>query len=169
MHPLVRLAKDAVEAHVRNRKKVRPPEDLPPEFMQPGAAFICLKKGKNLRGCIGTVAPTRASLAEEVIDNAVNSCSRDPRFDPVDEDELKELSYTVDVLEQAEPVASVKELDPRVYGVIVEKGWRRGLLLPDLEGVDTVEQQIHIARQKAGIAPDETDLKISRFRVSRYK
>jgi len=169
MHALVRLAKDAIEEYVRNRHKISLPEDFPAELREPGAAFICIKKGKALRGCIGTISPTRPSLGEEVVENAINACSRDPRFDPVEADELKDLEYTVDVLEKAEPVASAQELDPKGYGVIVEKGWRRGLLLPDLEGVNTVEQQLQIARQKAGIGPEEADVSISRFRVSRYK
>jgi len=169
MHPLVRLAKEAVEEHVRKGRHTRVPEDLPGELQVPGAVFVCLKKRQCLRGCIGTVSPQCASLAEEVIQNAINACSRDPRFDPVEAEELDDLEYTVDVLEKAEPVGSDADLDPRVYGVIVEKSWRRGLLLPDLEGVDTVRQQLDIAMHKAGIAPDESDVRISRFRVSRYK
>jgi len=168
MHPLTRLAKDAVEEYVRNGRKLILPRELPPEILKPSAAFVCLKKGKELRGCIGTVSPTRSSLGEEVIHNAVNACARDPRFPAVDEDELKDLNYTVDVLEPAEPVDSLADLDPRVYGVIVEKGWRRGLLLPDLDGVETVAQQVAIAKRKAGIESDEVDVRISRFRVLRF-
>ena len=122
----------------------------------------------GLRGCIGTIEPTEKNVAEEIINNAINSATRDPRFPPVAPNELKDLSYSVDVLTTPEPINSQDQLDPKKYGVIVECGFRKGLLLPDLEGVDSVDYQIDICRQKAGIAPDEP-IKLYRFEVKRYK
>jgi AmmeMemoRadiSam system protein A len=166
-HPLVRLAKQAVEAYVSTGKTVRPME-LTPEMMRRAATFVCLKKGGELRGCIGTFEPTRANVAEETIVNAIASATRDPRFLPVEADELPELTYTVDVLTRPEPVDCPDELNPRRHGVIVECGPRRGLLLPDLEGVDTVDQQIEICRRKAGLSPDDP-VKLYCFEVERYE
>ncbi|MGB9807990.1 MAG: AmmeMemoRadiSam system protein A, partial [Thermosulfidibacteraceae bacterium] len=130
--------------------------------------FVSLKKHGELRGCIGTFLPTANSVAEEVIRNAIASATEDPRFPPVTLEELKDITISVDVLDEPEPVSSLDELDPKKYGVIVESGWKRGLLLPDLEGVDTIEQQIAIAMAKAGIRPGEP-IKIYRFKVKRFK
>ncbi len=167
MHPLVKLAKETVESYVKEGRTSRPKE-LTPEMKQRAGVFVSLKKHGELRGCIGTFEPTRANVAEEVIANAISSATRDPRFPAVNPAELAVLDYTVDVLTKPEPVQSEKELDPRKYGVIVESGGRRGLLLPDLEGVDTVEQQIDICRRKAGIYSNEP-IKLHRFEVRRYK
>ncbi|MBI2957219.1 MAG: AmmeMemoRadiSam system protein A [Chloroflexi bacterium] len=168
VHPLVELARMAVESRVLGTKAPRPEQPLSPEMQERAGVFICLKKGGELRGCIGTFEPTKSTIAEEVIANAVSSATRDPRFPPVAPPELPDLEYTVDVLTRPEPAGGPDELDPRRYGVIVESGWRRGLLLPDLEGVDTVAEQIAIARQKAGISPREP-VKLYRFEVRRYK
>ena len=130
--------------------------------------FVSIKKSGALRGCIGTIAPTKSSLAEEIVDNAISACSRDPRFMPITADELGELTVSVDVLSEATPVESPRELDVKRYGVIVSKGYRRGLLLPNLEGVDSIEEQIHIALSKAGIRPSER-YDIERFEVVRYE
>jgi hypothetical protein len=134
---------------------------------QRAGVFVSLKKYGELRGCIGTFEPTRANVAEEIIANAISSATRDPRFPPVNTAELPHLSYSVDVLTKPEPVESQNELDPKRYGVIVESGGQRGLLLPDLEGVNTVEEQISICRQKGGILPHEP-VKLYRFEVKRY-
>jgi len=112
--------------------------------------------------------PTRKNVAEEIIYNAIAASSEDPRFYPVTPEELPYIEYSVDVLEHPEEVKDISELDPKVYGVIVEKGFRKGLLLPDLEGVDTVEQQLSIAKRKAGIWEGEEDVRIYRFTVTRY-
>ena len=120
-----------------------------------------------LRGCIGTFAPTQPSLAAEIIRNAVMAAMEDPRFEPVREEELKTLQISVDVLSEPEKVASETQLDPKEYGEIVQQGPRRGLLLPDLEGVDTVEEQLRIAKRKAGIA-ETAAVELFRFRVCRY-
>ena len=167
MHPLVKLARETVESYVK-QGKVAKPQYLTPEMQQQAGTFVTIKKCGELRGCIGTIEPTMPNVAEEVIANAVSSSSRDPRFPPVNLQELSELEYSVDVLTKPEPVADTEQLDPRRYGLIVESRGRRGLLLPNLEGVETVEQQISICRQKAGILPDEP-VKLYRFQVRRYK
>jgi AmmeMemoRadiSam system protein A len=131
--------------------------------------FVSIKTSQGeLRGCIGTIEPVKQNLAEELIANAINAATRDPRFDPVSAPELDGLRYSVDVLSAAEP-ADFVDLDPKTYGVIVEdeSGKLRGLLLPDIAGVETARQQVEIAAQKAGIAPGAT-MKLSRFRVNRY-
>ena len=121
----------------------------------------------RLRGCIGTIAATRRSVAEEILQNAVGACSQDPRFSPVTEAELSSLEISVDVLGELEPVASLRELDVKRYGVVVSHGMKRGLLLPNLEGVDTVEEQVRIARQKGGIQENDP-YRLERFEVVRH-
>lgn len=125
------------------------------------------EKNGDLRGCIGTIIATKSNIAEEIIHNAISSCSRDPRFPPVQPDELENLTYSVDVLGEIENVSSPNELDVKKYGVIVTCGYRRGLLLPNLDGVDDVETQISIARRKGGISPDEK-VELARFEVVRH-
>ena len=164
---LVRLARETLESYVRGEKRPDPGE-IPPEFRRRAGVFVSIKKHGALRGCIGTIEPTRANIVEEVMANAISAGTRDPRFSPVEADELDDLEYSVDVLGEPERVAGSHELDPKRYGVIVSSGGRRGLLLPDIEGVDTVEQQLAIARQKAGIGPDEP-IAIERFEVVRYR
>ncbi|MDD4336048.1 MAG: AmmeMemoRadiSam system protein A [Firmicutes bacterium] len=164
----VGLARGAVEAYVSTGKVADPPEPLP-EAMQGRAGVFCsLHKGGHLRGCIGTTEPTRPNIAEEIIANAISAAVRDPRFEPVAPDELADIVYSVDVLSPAEPISSPEKLDPKRYGVIVRRGARVGLLLPDLEGVDTVEEQISIARRKAGIGLD-VPVELERFEVTRYE
>lgn len=167
MHPLVEFAKKSVESYIRKGKTIRPEEPLPPELSEKAGVFVCLKKGGELRGCIGTYLPSCDSVATETITNAISAATKDPRFQPVREDELDKLAYSVDVLSCPEKVSSVAELDPRKYGIIVISGFRRGLLLPDLEGVDTVEDQLRITKMKAGILPHE-EVEIYRFEVKRY-
>jgi len=167
MSPPVSLARKTVETYVKEGKTPKP-DELTPEMKEKAGVFVSIHKLGGLRGCIGTFDPQCENVAEEIINNAISSATRDPRFPPIAPDELKDLSYSVDVLTKPEPVASQDQLDPRKYGVIVESGFRRGLLLPDLEGVDTVDHQIEICRQKAGIAPDEP-VKLYRFEVRRYK
>ncbi len=166
-HPLVELARESIETYVRHGRRIAPPEELSELFASRAGAFVSLHLTGELRGCIGTVEPQQPNLAQEVIANAISAATRDPRFTPVMADELRQLDISVDVLEPAEPIASIAELDPRQYGVIVERGGRRGLLLPDLEGVDTPEQQVSIALRKAWIGAHE-DYDLYRFRVTRY-
>ena len=167
MHLLVRLAKKAVEAHVR-KGEVFEAKRLSTEMKEKAGVFVSIYKLGELRGCIGTFDPQHDNVAEEIVANSISSATRDPRFLPVTKGELKSLEYSIDVLTRPERVKSQKELDPKKYGVIVEAGWRKGLLLPDLEGVDTVDEQVGICRLKAGIDPDEP-VKLYRFEVKRYK
>lgn len=164
----VKLARYSLETFVKTHKPAELPKNLPAEMTSRRAgAFVSLHKDGELRGCIGTIFPTTASLAEEILQNAISSCSRDPRFSPVEVSELDDIVYSVDVLSDPERIFSEKDLDVKKYGVIVENNGRRGLLLPDLEGVDTVEQQISIAKQKANIAPKEK-VDLWRFEVIRH-
>ena len=164
----VRLARASLESWIRDGKSLAVPKDLPTEMLSTKAgAFVSLHKHGKLRGCIGTILPTAGCVAEEIIQNAVSASTRDPRFDPVTEGELKWLEINVDVLGEPEEIASADELDVKKYGVIVSNGARRGLLLPDLDGVDTVEQQIRIAMQKAGIRNGEK-IRLQRFEVVRH-
>jgi AmmeMemoRadiSam system protein A len=168
MHPLTALAKETVETFVREGKRPSLPQELTTEMKEKAGVFVSIHKRGALRGCIGTFEPQEKSVAGEIITNAISSATRDPRFPPIEPGELKDLDYSVDVLTSPEPVADESHLDPKRYGVIVEAGWRRGLLLPDLEGVDNVEYQIDICRQKGGINQDEP-VKLYRFEVKRYK
>jgi AmmeMemoRadiSam system protein A len=169
MHPLVKLVKRAVETYIKNGVVIKSPEELPGEMSRRAGVFVCLKKHGQLRGCIGTIQPVTGCVSDEAIKNAISSATEDPRFNPVEEDELPDIRYSVDVLCPAEKATDISELDPKRYGVIVSRGGRKGLLLPDLEGVDTVEEQLEIAKRKAGIAPDEKGVDIYRFEVKRYK
>ncbi|HEX9896603.1 MAG TPA: MEMO1 family protein [Dehalococcoidales bacterium] len=164
--PLVKLARETVENYV-TQGNVPSPKSLTPEMKGKAGVFVSIHKGDELRGCIGTIGPTEENIAKEIIQNAVSAATKDPRFPPVSPDELPELNYKVDVLTEPEPIQSIDQLDPKKYGVIVEAGWRRGLLLPDLEGVDSVDYQIEICRAKAGIGQKEP-VKLYRFEVKRY-
>jgi len=166
-HPLVQLARQAVESYVQKHVVIKPGE-LAPEMKERAGVFVSLKKHGQLRGCIGTFEPTQASVAEEIIENAISSATGDPRFSPVSPSELGSLDYSIDILTHPEPVEDKTQLDAKKYGVIVAAGPRRGLLLPDLEGVDSVDMQISICRQKAGIMPSEP-VELYRFEVRRYR
>jgi hypothetical protein len=165
--PQVDLARKAIETYINEGKRLNPPAEIPAELKGTAGVFVSLHKKGQLRGCIGTFLPTKASIAEEIISNAIESSTKDPRFPPVKKDELSELEISVDVLTKPEPVSNIDELDPKKYGIIVHSGGRRGLLLPDLEGVDTPERQIAICRQKAWIGEDEP-IDIQKFRVRRF-
>jgi len=167
MSPLVQLAKRTVETYVREGERLRP-GNLTQEMDRKAGVFVSIHKHQELRGCIGTFEPAEVSIAQEIVSNAISSATRDPRFPPIGPVELDDLEYSVDVLTPPERIEGVGQLDPARYGVIVESGWRRGLLLPDLEGVDTVERQIEICRMKAGIDPDET-VNLYRFEVKRHR
>ncbi len=170
MHPLVRLAKLAVEKYIKEKEVISPPSDLPREFLEKKAGvFVTIEKNGNLRACIGTYLPTRESIAEETIRNAIAAATEDWRFGPIQKQELPFLSYIVYILSPPEPVKEIEELDPKKYGIVVRSGLKTGLLLPDLEGVDTVEKQILIACQKAGIEPAKEKLSLYRFTVQKYR
>ena len=164
----VRLARASVEHYVKNGSLMPLPDWVPAELLNTQAgAFVSINKSGALRGCIGTTGPTQKNLALEIIHNAVSAVSKDPRFEPVEENELKYLDISVDVLGEPEKIKSESELDVKKYGVIVQSGYKRGLLLPDLDGVDSVEQQVSIARRKGGIAPGEK-VELFRFKVVRH-
>lgn len=171
MHLLVRLAAEAIDLYLRETRLLMPDDDVLarlPEVRQPGSAFVCLKRSGALRGCIGTTEPTQPSLALEIVHNAVAAATRDPRFSPITLEEVAELEVTIDILGRAHPVGTVAELDPQRYGVIVKSGARQGVLLPDLEGITSAWHQVSLAREKAGLSPDET-AELFRFEVTRYR
>ncbi len=161
------LARTAIESWVRGVPPVAAPDKLAPELAgRRAGAFVSVKKGSSLRGCIGTVSPVQSSLAQEIAQNAIQAVARDPRFPPVTADELHDISISVDVLHAPES-CSERDLDPKTYGVLVESGTRRGLLLPDLPGLDSAEQQLAIAKQKAGL-PHDAPCRLYRFTVERH-
>ncbi|MGD8623162.1 MAG: AmmeMemoRadiSam system protein A [Anaerolineae bacterium] len=170
-HRLVKLAHQAIESFVREGRRLGLPPDLTPEMEQRAGAFVTLHRHGQLRGCIGTIQPTRETVAQEVIDNAIAAASRDPRFSPLRRDELEGLEVKVDVLGEPEPVEGVDQLDPKRYGLIVqslENPLKRGLLLPDLEGIDTAEKQLFWTRRhKAGITDPHEPVQLYRFEVTR--
>src|SRR5207249_4908329 len=158
------LGRHAIDTYLRTRQLIDPPEPIPIELQSPSAVFVTLRKDGELRGCVGSLRPTEATAAHELIRYAVASAVRDPRFDPVRLDEVSGLAIKVQLLDMPEPVADITELDPKVYGIIVRRGDRQALLLPDIDGIETPEQQVLAACQKAGIdryAP----LKLERFRT----
>jgi len=166
--PYVALARASFTAWTENRERIPVPEGLPPEmYKRRAGVFVSLHLDGALRGCIGTISPAADCIAEEIIENAIAACSRDNRFTPVRQEELNQIECSVDVLGEAEPVSSIDELDAARYGVIVTSGRRRGLLLPALDGVDTPQQQISIAKRKAGIPEGET-VALQRFEVVRH-
>lgn len=166
---LVNLARKTIENYITKEVIITVPENASDEITKNKAGvFVSLHKFGELRGCIGTFLPTKNSIAEEIIRNAIAASTADYRFDKVREDELKYLEINVDVLNEPVEIESITELDVKKYGVIVYSGNKRGLLLPDIEGVDTIEQQINIARQKGGINPDE-EITIEKFEVVRHK
>lgn len=144
------------------------PENLPEEmYTQRAGVFVSIKKEGQLRGCIGTIQAVQPSIAEEIAENAVSASVKDPRFSPIEPEELEKLVISVDVLGDTEKIDSEDMLDVRRYGVVVTEGYRRGLLLPNLEGIDTVKEQVRIARQKAGIGEQE-EVQLERFEVIRH-
>jgi AmmeMemoRadiSam system protein A/AmmeMemoRadiSam system protein B len=164
------LARQTIEAFVKEGKLTAARKNPSELLQQRAACFVSIKTlDGDLRGCIGTIEPEKNTLAEELIANAISAASRDPRFPPVRTDELPNLKYSVDVLSQPELVR-LEDLDPNIYGVIVEdqSGVRRGLLLPNLQGIDTATKQVEIASRKAGIPPG-TKVKLWRFRAERYR
>ena len=159
-HPLVKLARETIELYVQEGKQPAPPRALPPDMRRPAGAFVSLHRHGELRGCIG------------MIQNAVSAATRDPRFPPIRRNELADLEIKVDVLGEPELISSTDELDPKRYGLIVQSlanPWKRGLLLPDLEGIDTVEKQVYWTRyHKAGITDPKEPVQMFRFEVERH-
>jgi len=168
VHPFVKLAKDTIEKYIRTGELLTVPEELTDDMKDKRGTFVSLKKKGILRGCIGTIFSVQSNVAGEIITNAISAATKDPRFPPVTTDELDELDISVDVLSDAEKVSDIDQLDPKRYGVIVTSRGKKGLLLPNLEGVNTIEEQIDIAKKKAEIGPHE-DVEIMRFEVKRYR
>ena len=167
--PYVSLARKTIEHFVTTGQAIPVPEDTPGELINNRAGvFVSIHKNGELRGCIGTILPTQDNIAKEIISNAISASSRDPRFDPITPDELEYLEINVDVLSEPELIDSADKLDVKRYGVIVSSGIKKGLLLPDLEGVDSVEQQIRIAMAKGGIRQGEP-ITLHRFEVIRHR
>ncbi|PJE69716.1 MAG: AmmeMemoRadiSam system protein A [Candidatus Staskawiczbacteria bacterium CG10_big_fil_rev_8_21_14_0_10_38_10] len=172
MNCLVLLAKSTVENYINTGKIIRTPKDFPKEFLEEkSGVFVTIMKNNELRGCIGTYLPTRENIIQEVIYNAVAAATEDYRFGPIQREELPHLSYTVYALKAPELVKDLKDLDPKKYGIIVKTAatpLKSGLLLPDLDGIDTIEQQVSICCQKSGINPKEEKIVIYKFTVKKY-
>jgi AmmeMemoRadiSam system protein A len=172
MDPFVELARLSIQHYVRFQRAL---DGVPTELAAalsgpPAGLFVSIHTlDGELRGCKGTLQPSHDSLIEEIVRIAISACARDPRFPPVRAEELERLDIKVDVLSELEPVDSQSRLDPRRYGVLVMTAdGRRGVLLPDLEDVDTVEQQLAIACRKAGIHPERDEFTLQRFTVTRH-
>ncbi len=168
-HPLVQLARATIERYVRDGKTLKPADAPAPIEGGPAGVFVTIhtRSTGDLRGCIGTIEPTRSSLVEETIGNAIAAATRDPRFPPVEPRELADLEIDVSVLYPPQPIDSEAQLDPKQYGVIVQRGRRRGLLLPDIPGIDDVATQVSYARMKAGLGPHEP-VEMFRFKVEKH-
>ena len=170
MNAYVKLAKEAVELHLKTGKVMPAPENLPGEILNRRAGvFVSIYNGDDLRGCIGTYLPSEPNIAEEIIANAVSAATRDYRFDPITEKELSELSFSVYVLEAPVEVKDLKELNPKKYGILIksEKG-KSGLLLPDLEGINTIEEQLGAVCQKCGVNPEKEKISVWKFEAKKY-
>tara|TARA_B100000315_G_scaffold177063_1_gene165603 strand:+ start:131 stop:649 length:519 start_codon:yes stop_codon:yes gene_type:complete len=166
-NPLVKLAKETIRSYLTNGVIPQPPKDLEEELIEKRGVFVSIKKHGHLRGCIGTVEPTKNNVAEEVIHNAVSASTQDPRFPSIKLDELEDLTISVDLLSPLEKVTGPSQLNPKKYGIIVTSKSKKGVLLPDLDGVDTIEEQLRIAKGKGCIAKQEK-FEIQRFEVKRF-
>jgi AmmeMemoRadiSam system protein A len=167
--PLVVLARQAIEAYVQDRTIIHPPLPVGGESRRSGTFVSLHLPDGSLRGCMGTTEPQAASMEEEVVDNAITAATRDPRFYAVTPQELSSLEISVDVLGSAEEVRGLDQMDPKRYGMIIRTlDGRRALLLPDLEGVDTAEQQLRITCRKGNIDPDNDQYQMYRFEVERH-
>ena len=171
MSQYTKLAKLAVKNFVNNKKIISPPKNLPKNFFQEkSGVFVSIYQGKQLRGCMGTYLPTKKNIAEEIIFNAILAASQDPRFLPIQKEELSSLTYEVYILAKPKPVRNLNELNPKQWGILVKSlsSPRSGLLLPGLEGINNPEEQILIACQKAGIDPQKEKFTISKFSAKKY-
>lgn len=162
------LARGAVETYILINEIMKTPVGLPEELAEQAGVFVSIKAGSELRGCIGTIKPRTSSIGAEIINNAISAATKDPRFCPVCAAEIGNLKFSVDILLPEERISDISELDPFKYGVIVKNEESTGLLLPNIEGVDTAEQQVAIAAKKAMIF-DISGLKIYRFEVKRFQ
>lgn len=168
LDPYIQLAKETIETYIKGKGEISPfgPKVM---FQNQAGVFVSIHKNHRLRGCIGTFMPCEENMAQEIVSNAISASTRDPRFEPIRVEELKDLEISVDVLGELESIDDISQLDVNKYGILVrDRIGRRGLLLPNLEGVNTVDQQIRIAMQKAGI-DEEEDIYIERFEVQRHE
>lgn len=169
VHPFIVLARQAIETYLSTGLIMAPPNPLPEDMAQPGVVFVSLHQADGqLRGCRGTIRPTEPTLAEAIIKTAIAAATDDPRFSPVMPAEVKGLKIKVDVLSPLEPVVDISELNEKIYGVLVQSGHRRALLLPDIAAVDSVPRQLELVRRKAGLTPDEP-AELYRFTVTRFQ
>jgi AmmeMemoRadiSam system protein A len=189
MNPYCQLAKQATESYIRKGKEAPDISDLPTDQLpkrllrEKGGIFVTIKKGGKLRGCIGTTKPSQENLAKEIVFNAIAAATRDPRFESVSEEELSELTYTVYILHEPRKVSDLKELDPEKYGLIVkaypkgnehrtlkqEEPQKKGLLLPEIEEIETPHEQLDAVCEKSGIDPDKQALELFRFEAEKYE
>lgn len=167
-HPYISLAQESVHHYLNHREKLSCPNPLSKELKSRSGAFVSIKKLKRLRGCIGTLEPCEPNLAMEIIENSLKAALHDPRFPPITVEELPNLSYSIDVIQPLEKISTIEELDPNTYGLVVRSNGKQGVLLPDLEGVDSTEEQIKICRTKAKISEDEP-VEMYRFQVNRFR
>ncbi|MDZ7611911.1 MAG: AmmeMemoRadiSam system protein A [Candidatus Moranbacteria bacterium] len=171
MNNYVKLAWQAMEKYIKSGEKLDASSmNLPREFYnKKGGVFVTIRKGGQLRGCIGTIVSTKETLAQEIIDNAVSACARDPRFDSVTESELPEIECEVSLLSEPRPVENLENHEPEKHGIIVKaEDGRSGLLLPDLEGVDSTQKQVALAAQKGGIDPYSEKIQLFEFEVEKH-
>jgi len=167
--PYINLARETIYQYIKYNRIIEIPNNIDRKLIDDkGAVFVSIHKFNRLRGCIGTIIPTKENIAEEIISNAIQAATQDNRFDRITEDELDYLEINVDILTKPERIESKEQLNPKKYGVIVTSGFKRGLLLPDLEGIETIDEQINIALKKGNISPEEK-YELSRFEVIRHK
>jgi len=170
MNSYVLLAKQAIENYIKEKTPLVLPSGLSPDLLiKKAGVFVTVMKGGELRGCIGTYLPIRENIAEEIIYNAVAAATEDNRFESISEEELPQLSYAVYLLNEPELIKDLKELDPKKYGIVIKTSYKSGLLLPDLEGIDTIEKQIAIACEKGGVDPAREKFVIYRFSAEKYQ
>ena len=167
-HPYVSLAQESIHHYLNYSEKLSCPNPLSKDLTSRSGTFVSIKKLKQLRGCIGTLEPCEPNLAMEIIENALKAALHDPRFSPVTAEELQHLTYSIDVVRPLEKISDVSELNPTVYGLVVRSHGKQGVLLPDLEGVDSTAEQIQICRAKGKI-PDDEPIQMYRFKVERFR
>ena len=176
MNQIIKLAQKAVEKYIKQGEKITPSPDLPGRLLkEKSGVFVTIKKGENLKGCIGTYKPTEENIAKEIIENAIVAATKDNRFPSITEKELEQLSYEVSLLSEPKMIKKLEELNPEKYGVIVKNvssdsqtSTKAGLLLPNLSGIDTKEEQIGMACQKAGIDPQKENIVVYMFTAKKY-
>ncbi len=172
MNPYSALAREALKTYLETGEISKPPPDLPKEMVAKKAGvFVTIERGEELRGCIGTFLPVYSNIVKEIIKNAIAAGTRDNRFLPITISEIPDLSFTVSILSEPKKVEGLEDLDPKKYGVIVkgESTNRRGLLLPDLPGINTPDKQVTICLQKGGINPEEEKISFYRFTVKKHR